>query len=89
VAPRPSPGRTPSICKTAEERRALREQLEASPEASLHEQHREPWERQRGVRVSVATMSRAIRKLGWTYKKQRRWEPPSATRGPGSAGARG
>lgn len=87
VAPRPSPGRTPSICKTAEERRALWEQLEASPEATLHE-HRESWERERGVRVSVATMSRAIRKLGWTYK-QRRWKPPSATKGPGSAGARG
>jgi transposase len=87
VAPRPSPGRTPSICKTAEERRALWEQLEASPEATL-EEHRESWERERGVRVSVATMSRAIRKLGWTYK-QRRWEPPSATRRPEPAGASG
>lgn len=87
VAPRPSPGRTPSICKTAEERRALWEQLEARPEATL-EEHRESWERERGVRVSVATMSRAIRKLGWTYK-QRRWEPLSATREPGVAGASG
>jgi hypothetical protein len=36
------------------------------------------------VRVSVATMSRAIRRLGWTYK-QRRWRPPSATRRPAGA----
>ena len=85
VAPRPSPGRTPSICKSAEERRALWEQLEANPEATL-EEHRESWERERDVRVSVATMSRAIRPLGWTYK-QRLWRPPSATRGPGAAGA--
>ncbi len=78
VAPRPSPGRTPSICKTAQERRAPWEQLETRPEATL-EEHRESWERERGVRVSVATMSRAIRRLGWTYK-QRRWEPPSETK---------
>ena len=32
VAPRPSPGRTPSICKSAEECRVLWEQLEADPE---------------------------------------------------------
>ena len=85
VAPRPSPGRTPSICKTTEERRALWEQLEANPEATL-EEHRELWERERSVRVSVATMSRAVRKLGWTYYKQRRWQPPSATSEPGPAG---
>ena len=84
VAPRTSPGRTPSICKTAEERRALWEQLKANPEATL-EEHRESWERERSVRVSVATMSRAIRKLGWTYK-QRRWQPPSQTSEPATAG---
>ncbi len=78
VAPRPSPGRTPSILRTAEERRALWRQLEENDEATL-EEHRELWERARGVRVSVATMSRAIRRLGWTYK-QRRWEPPSETK---------
>ncbi len=87
VAPRPSPGRTARICKSAEERRALWEQLEESPEATL-EEHREAWERERGVRVSVATMSRAIRRLGWTYK-QRRWRPPSETSGPEPLGALG
>jgi transposase len=87
AAARPSPGRTRSICARAEERRALRAQLEENPEATLDE-HRELWERGGGMRVSVATMSRAIRRLGWTYK-QRRWEPPSATRRPELAGASG
>jgi len=87
VAPRPSPGRTPSICKTAEERRALWRQLEENREATL-ERHCELWERGRGTRVSVATMSRAVRGLGWTYK-QRRWEPPSETSRPAPLGASG
>lgn len=78
IAPRPSPGRTPTILATDEEKRALWEQLEANAEATL-ERHCELWEERNGVRVSVATMSRAIRhKLGWTYKK-RRWVPPSET----------
>ena len=87
VAPRPSPGRTPRICRSAEERRALCKQLEEKPEATL-EEHRELWERERSVRVSVATMSRAIRRLGWTYK-QRRWRPPSETTRPAPLGAGG
>ena len=84
VAPRPSPGRTPSICKTGEERRALWAQLEEDHEAGL-ERHCEVWEERRGVRVSVSTMSRAVRKLGWTFKKSR-WWPPSATSGRGAPG---
>ena len=87
VAPRPSPGRTARICKGAEERRALWEQLEANPEATLR-QHRELWEGRGGARVSVATMSRAIRRLGWTYK-QRLWRPPSETKKPAPPGASG
>ena len=86
AAPKRRPGMKPRI-GSAEERRALWRQLEARPEATL-EEHRELWERERGVRVSVATMSRAIRRLGWTYK-QRLWEPPSATKKPGPAGASG
>ncbi len=77
----------PRIGASAGERRALWRQLEARPEATL-EEHRQLWERERGVRVSVATMSRAIRRLGWTYE-QRRWEPPSATSKPGPVGASG
>ncbi len=84
VAPWPSPGRTPHICKSPEERRALWAQLEAHPEATL-ERHREMWEESHSVRVSVATMSRAVRGLGWTYKK-RRWEPPNGTKKPEALG---
>jgi transposase len=74
-----SPGRTPSICASVEERRMLWAQLEENSEATL-ERHCELWEQKRKVRVSVATMSRAIRhKLGWTFKK-RVWEPPSETK---------
>ena len=78
LAPKPSPGRTPTILATAQEKRALREQLEAHDDATL-ERHCELWEEERGARVSVATMSRAVRKLGWTYKKSR-WWPPSETK---------
>ena len=79
LAPKPSSGRTPTLLATAEEKRALWKQLEENDEATL-ERHCELWEERRGVRVSVATMSRAIRsKLGWTYKK-RRWVPPSETK---------
>jgi transposase len=87
VVPKRRPGMRPRIGASADERRTLWRQLEEHPEATL-EEHRELWERERGVRVSVATMSRAIRRLGWTYK-QRRWEQPSATRKHGPAGASG
>ena len=58
-----------------EERRALWEQLEENDEATL-ERHCELWEERGGARVSVSTMSRAVRKLGWTFKKSR-WVPQS------------
>jgi transposase len=77
VAPKPSPGRTPSICATSEERRALWRQLQENDEATL-ERHCQLWEERGGARVSVATMSRAVRRLGWTFKKSR-WRPPSGT----------
>ncbi len=79
LEPKPSTGRKRRILATTEEKRALWKQLEENDEATL-ERHCELWERARGVRVSIATMSRAIRnKLGWTYKK-RRWVPPSETK---------
>jgi transposase len=87
VAPKKRPGMRPRIGAGADDRRALWHQLETHPEATM-EEHRELWERERGVRVSVATMSRAIRRLGWSYK-QRRWEPPSATRKLEPVGASG
>ena len=81
IAPRPSPGRTPRILATEEQRRALWQQLEGNDDATL-ERHCELWERRTGVAVSVSTMSRAVRKLGWTFKKSR-WWPPNGTKGPG------
>jgi transposase len=73
-----STGRTPSICASPEERRALWRQLEENDEATLA-RHCELWEGERGVKVSISTMSRAVRKLGWTFKKSR-WEPQSETK---------
>lgn len=78
LTPKPSPGRTPSICATVEDRRALWRQLEENDDATL-QHHCELWEKERKLRVSVATMSRAVRRLGWTFKKSH-WEPPSETR---------
>ena len=87
AAPSRRPGMRRRVGADAEERRALRRQLEENPEATL-EEHRQAWERERGVRVSVSTMSRAIHRLGWTYE-QRRWEPPNGTGRPGHAGVSG
>jgi transposase len=78
LEPKPSTGRKRRILATSEEKRELWKQLEEDDEATL-ERHCELWEERRGVRVSLATMSRAIRnKLGWTLKK-RTWVPPSET----------
>ncbi len=87
IAPRPSPGRTPRILATREQRRALWEQLEENDDATLA-RHCELWERRTGVAVSVATMSRAVRRLGWTFKKSR-WWPPNGTNGPGAPSGNG
>ena len=79
LSPGVSTGRRRRILATLEQKRTLWEQLEENDDATL-ERHCELWERRTGVRVSVSTMSRAIReKLGWSYKK-RRWVPPSETK---------
>lgn len=69
VAAKPSPDRTPTIGKSVEHRRALCSQLEANRDAN-QERHCELWEARHGVKVSISTMSRAIRKLGWLHKKR-------------------
>src|SRR5919107_415588 len=73
----PKPGRTSKILDDPDHRRALWRQLEENDTATLRE-HSEMFEKERGISVSVATMSRAVRTLGWTFKKDR-WHPPSAT----------
>lgn len=77
IAPKPSPGRTSKILGELAHRRALWRQLERNDTATL-EEHCEMFEQERGVRISVATMSRAVRRLGWTFKKGR-WHPPNET----------
>src|ERR1700676_3780264 len=49
--------------------KGLQPQLEAHPDATL-EEHCRLWEAQTGTRVSISTMSDAIRRLKWTWKKK-------------------
>jgi transposase len=76
LEPLPRPGRPPTI--TPEQEDALWQQLVAQPTAILAE-HCATWAQSQGVRPGLSTMSRAIRKLGWTRKKGW-WVPPNATR---------
>lgn len=79
LSPGVSTGRRRRILATLEEKKALWRQLEENDDATL-ERHCELWEERTSTRVSISTMSRAIReKLGWSYKK-RRWRPPNATK---------
>jgi len=78
VAPKPPPKRTFSIGQSVEQRRALWKQLEEHDDATL-ERHCQLWESKQKVKVSISTMSRAIRRLGWTLKK-RVWVPPNETK---------
>ncbi len=78
VAPKPPPKRTFSIGQTVEQRAALWKQLEER-DASALEKHCLLWERKQGVKVSISTMGRAIRRLGWTLKT-RVWVPPNETK---------
>ena len=79
-----SPGRPREI--TPGDEPALVAQLEATPDATL-EEHCAAWERQRGERVSVATMQRAIRRVDWRLKK-RLSRRASKTRMPGTSGGK-
>ena len=81
---RPIPGGPRRI--RAEQEASLRARIEAAPEATLAEQCAW-WEGEQAQRVSGPTMWRAIRRLGWTRKKDR-WVPASATRRHGRAGGR-
>jgi transposase len=67
VQPKPIPGRPPT--KRARLEAKLQSQLEREPDATLQE-HCEMWEAQEGVKVSISTMSRAIERMKWTWKKK-------------------
>ena len=75
LAPKKRPGLRPKLDGTAE--RLLEKDLEERPAATLA-QRREFLRRARGVSVSESTVSRALRRLGWSRKKDR-WERESAT----------
>ena len=82
LAPKPHSGRPPTI--RPEQKEALRAQVTEHPAAYLDE-HCALWEVEMGVRVSTSTMSRAIRKLGFTRKKGR-WVPANGTRASAASG---
>ena len=64
---RPRPGRARLIGPADEP--ALYAQVAALPDATLAE-HCARWQAKHGVRVSVPTMGRALRRLGLTLKKR-------------------
>ena len=66
VAPNPRPGRRPVM--GPDQAAALRAQVGQQADATLTT-HCAVWARDQGIGVSVATMSRAIRRLGITLKK--------------------
>ncbi len=66
VAPKPRAGRPPRIGPA--EAAGLRRQVAQQPDATLAA-HCAHWAAGQGVHLSVATMSRAIRRLGITLKK--------------------
>lgn len=76
VAPKAIPGRPPK--KLGPLQAELVAQLQAHDDLRL-EDHCQLWEQTHGVQVSTATMSRAIKRVGWTRKK-RRWVPVNVGR---------
>jgi transposase len=75
LAPKKRPGLRPKLDGAAE--RLLEEDLEERPAATLR-QRREFLRRAAGVSVSESTVNRALRRLGFSRKKDR-WERQSAT----------
>lgn len=83
MPPKAIPGRPPK--KLGPLQAELVAQLQAHPDRGLEEQCR-LWEQSHGVRISTTTMSRAIKRVGWTRKKRQR-VPVSGGRRSESAGA--
>ena len=75
LAPKKRPGFKPKMDETA--RRLLEADLEERPAATLP-QRREYLGRVAGVRVSDSTVSRMLKRLGWSRKKDG-WERRNAT----------
>jgi transposase len=68
LAPKKRPGSKPKLDESA--RKLLETNLEKHPEATLS-QRREFLRRVRGVEVSDSTVSRVLKRMGWTRKKDR------------------
>ena len=77
LAPKKRPGSKPKIGEDA--RWLLEADLQERPAATLSER-REYLRRVASVRVSESTVSRMLRRLGWTRKKDR-WERANVTSG--------
>lgn len=75
LEPKRHPGRRPTI--RPDQHDLLLAQVRDHP-ADVLDEHCDRWEATTGVRVSIATMSRAIRRIGCTRKKGR-WVPPNKT----------
>jgi transposase len=75
LAPKKRPGSKPKIDEDT--RSLLEADLEERPAATLSER-REFLRRVAGLSVSESTVSRMLRRLGWSRKKDR-WERQSAT----------
>jgi transposase len=67
LAPRPRPGRSRARRIRPEHEAASEAHLAAHDDATLA-QHCRLWHEAQGGAVSEATMSRAIKRLGWTQK---------------------
>ncbi len=77
LSPKKAPGKRPKIDQRAT--RLLETDLKQRPASSLS-QRRKFLERVAGVRVSKPTISRLLKRLGWSRKKGR-WLPANATNG--------
>ena len=77
LAPKKRPGSKPKLDEEA--RKLLEANLEEHPEATLP-QRCEFLRRVRGVSLSVSTVSRMLRRMGWTRKKDR-WARVRGTSG--------
>jgi transposase len=86
VDPKPVPG--PPASKGAALEKALPAQVKANPLDITLSEHCELFEEAEGIRVSTATMSRALKKLGLPLKKSPS-RPPNATRKGARAGTKG
>jgi transposase len=75
LAPKKRPGLKPKLDQAA--RKLLEEDLEERPAATLR-QRREFLRAVAGLSVSESTVSRVLRRLGWSRKKDR-WERQSET----------